>query len=171
MSRGAARFAGVISTLLAGDPTLYRVLLVAVVLVIVIAGYLLVKRRPGSLVVLKVGAALSLGAVLAFTLSPAGGATRESCNLDLSFAYFLGIERFANVALFVPLAYLVSLATRRPILIFAATSLISVGIETVQVLLPGLGRACDINDWLTNTLGAAIGALLAGGALRVSRRR
>jgi VanZ family protein len=71
----------------------------------------------------------------------------------------------------VPLALFASLRYRRPLAVLAAVSLLSVLIELVQAALPALGRACDTNDWLMNTVGAAVGALLAIGIIVGSRRR
>jgi len=161
----------VISTFLAGDPALSRVLLVFVVVAVIVVGLLLKRGGPVAQVGLRVAAILALVAVLAFTLSPAGDNVRGSCNFDVGSTFFIGIERFANTALLVPVAYLGALATTRPVVIFAAGSLLSALIEALQLLVPALGRACDINDWLTNTLGAGVGALLAGVVLAVFRRR
>ncbi len=43
-------------------------------------------------------------------------------------------------------------------------------IEALQSLVFAIGRACDTNDWMMNTVGAAIGVLLALGTVRVSSR-
>ncbi|WP_390620165.1 VanZ family protein [Cellulomonas timonensis] len=57
---------------------------------------------------------------------------------------------------------------RGPCRLLAAWS--SAGIEVVQALLTGLGRSCDTNDWLSNSIGAVIGAGLGWAALAVRRR-
>ncbi|WP_156186412.1 VanZ family protein [Cellulosimicrobium funkei] len=41
----------------------------------------------------------------------------------------------------------------------------------VQALSPALGRSCDTNDWLSNSIGALLGAGLAVVALRLATRR
>jgi hypothetical protein len=35
--------------------------------------------------------------------------------------------------------------------------------------VPALGRSCDTTDWSSNTIGAAIGAVLAAVALHLAR--
>jgi len=42
----------------------------------------------------------------------------------------------------------------------------SAGLEVLQALVPTIGRSCDTNDWLSNTIGAVIGAVIASAALR-----
>jgi len=64
---------------------------------------------------------------------------------------------------------------RRPWLAIVAGSLLSVLIEVVQLLIPAIGRSCDLSDWISNTVGAIIGGVLAFVALwiagRLARRR
>ena len=76
------------------------------------------------------------------------------------------VEQAANVVLFVAPALFAAVATRRPALAFVAASALTALIETVQGLIPAIGRSCSTNDWLSNTVGAAIGVLLAVVALR-----
>lgn len=54
--------------------------------------------------------------------------------------------------------------------VLVAASALSAVIEAVQALVPGIGRARDTNDWMMNTLGAALGVLLGVGVLAVVRR-
>jgi hypothetical protein len=49
--------------------------------------------------------------------------------------------------------------------VLAAGAGLSAGIEAVQAAVPAIGRACDTNDWAMNTLGVAVGVLLARGTL------
>jgi glycopeptide antibiotics resistance protein len=77
------------------------------------------------------------------------------------------LARFlANVVLFVPLALIVGLATRRWWLGFVIGVVTSAGSELVQRALPG--RDASLEDLIANSLGAAIGALIA---LAVRSRR
>lgn len=68
-------------------------------------------------------------------------------------------EMLANIALFVPLGFLLSIAFRR--LKWWQTDLICLGttfvVETVQ---PFFGRACDLDDIIMNALGGIIGCAL-----------
>lgn len=78
------------------------------------------------------------------------------------------VELAANVVLFVAPALFAAVATRRPALAFVAASVLTALIETVQALVPAIGRSCSTNDWLSNTIGAAIGVMLAVIALRLA---
>jgi VanZ family protein len=44
--------------------------------------------------------------------------------------------------------------------VFVGPSVLSALIETVQALIPAIGRSCTTNERLSNTIGAAIGVLL-----------
>jgi VanZ family protein len=80
------------------------------------------------------------------------------------------LARFvANVALFVPLAFLVGLATRRWWLGFLVGVAASAGSELVQRALPG--RDASLEDLVANSFGAAIGALLALAVVAARRAR
>jgi VanZ family protein len=59
---------------------------------------------------------------------------------------------------------------RRPIAAMFVASGVSLLIEIVQGLAPAMGRSCSTNDWLYNTLGAVLGALLAVAALALAQR-
>lgn len=81
------------------------------------------------------------------------------------------VELFGNVVLFVGPTLLAGVATRRPLLVLLAASGIAAAIEALQAAAPAIGRSCDTTDWLSNTIGAAIGAGLAALALLLARRR
>nr|WP_277604032.1 VanZ family protein [Agrococcus sp. ARC_14] len=85
----------------------------------------------------------------------------------------LAPEPLANVVLLVPFALLVGVAVGRPLLGALAGAVagaaLSAAIETVQALVPAIGRSCSTGDWLANTIGAGIGGLLALVALLLAR--
>jgi len=69
------------------------------------------------------------------------------------------LERLLNVVLFVPLGYvLASFDSRRPWRAIVIAAVLSSGIELAQIFIST--RNPDVLDVLTNTLGAALGALL-----------
>ncbi|WP_336920970.1 VanZ family protein [Aquipuribacter sp. SD81] len=108
--------------------------------------------------------------VLVLTLVPeAEPSNARECLVGLTLPSPGAVEAVANVALFVPLAYLAGVASRRPWRVLAAAVLCSVGIEVVQGLLRRLGRACDTNDVAMNALGALLGCVLAVASLALSR--
>ncbi|MER5639469.1 VanZ family protein [Kitasatospora sp. NPDC002227] len=66
-----------------------------------------------------------------------------------------------NLALFVPPALTATLLFRRPLEVLAGCWLLSATTETAQALLPGIGRACDSQDFVTNATGALLGVAAA----------
>jgi hypothetical protein len=76
------------------------------------------------------------------------------------------VELMANLVLFVPPALLFGVALRRPLLVLVGAGATSALIEVLQAFATVLGRSCSTNDWLYNTLGAALGAAIAVAALR-----
>lgn len=89
------------------------------------------------------------------------------------------VEFGANIAMFVPIGifFLLLLGRRRWWLAILAAATLTVGIETVQLMIPG--RVSDTRDLVANTTGAVAGVvvgliLTAGRARRlheVARRR
>jgi glycopeptide antibiotics resistance protein len=115
--------------------------------------------------------ALSTLPVFALTLVPSGSAQdRVFCTVQFSLPSWGSVELLANLALFFPPAFFAVLATRRPWAVLVLASAGSVLVEGVQALVPGIGRACDTNDWMMNTIGALIGILLALGTLAFQHR-
>lgn len=76
------------------------------------------------------------------------------------------VELMANLVLFVPPALLFGVALRRPLLVLVGAGATSLLIEVLQAFATVLGRSCSTNDWLYNTLGAALGAAIAVAVLR-----
>ncbi|WP_186317591.1 VanZ family protein [Curtobacterium sp. 9128] len=142
--------------------------LVAVVVVAPFLGVLL-TRTPRLALVLAV---LSSVAVLGLTLSPDGDPSPGvACSVGLPYLAPTASESVGNVLLFVPVTFLVGLRSARPVSAILAGSALSVVIEAVQALVLGIGRACDTGDWVTNSIGAVVGGLLAAAALALARRR
>ncbi|MFE0427483.1 VanZ family protein, partial [Streptomyces sp. NPDC058953] len=115
------------------------------------------SRRPVSWALATAAAA----AVLMLTLPPVGAGLHTSitCSTSVDLANrILFAEGWLNVALFVPVGFFGALASRRPLAVAAAGTLLSAVIETVQALLPRLGRGCDSGDLVMNALGTALGA-------------
>jgi VanZ family protein len=89
----------------------------------------------------------------------------------LPWATYGRIEFSANVVLFVPLGWLLSiLLSRTRYLVLPIGLLATIVIETVQGDLLSQ-RAFDISDILANTAGVCIGMLLAALGERLTRRR
>lgn len=156
-----------ITTLLVEHSALVPLLLLLVAVVCVGVGWWAVRHRGAGVL-----AGLSLVPVLALTLIPAGGNRLDHvlCVAQFSVPTLGSVELLANVALFLPPAFFATLATRRPLVVLAAGVGLSAAIEALQAVVFAIGRACDTNDWMMNTIGVAVGVLLALGTVRLSSR-
>ncbi|NLA34793.1 MAG: VanZ family protein [Actinobacteria bacterium] len=116
---------------------------------------------------------LSLVPLAALTLIPQRRELFSRCEITAEFWWpTIGrVELMANVVLFVAPTLLVAALWRSPARAFGAGVGLSLVIESVQAAVPALGRSCDSNDFITNSMGAAIGAVLGFVALRVAQRR
>jgi glycopeptide antibiotics resistance protein len=119
---------------------------------------------------------ISSGGIFLITLSPLvpgvalEGTTNfqpfDNLRLNLIYRNHLDIpirNLLANIVLFIPFAFFYAwwIRNRKWILLTStiAGSVLSIIVEVIQYLLP-LGRSTDIDDWMMNTLGAFIGAVL-----------
>jgi hypothetical protein len=158
----------VLSTLLAQVSWLPAVVLLLTVLAGPFVGTGIV-RRPKMLRVLWL---VSLLLLAGLTLYPEDGAGRDvACTIEAPYFSLRVVETLANVLLFIPPVVLTGLVFRRPVLAALAGSAASALIELGQAVLPAIGRACDTGDWISNTTGAVLGALIGTTALSLARRR
>jgi hypothetical protein len=156
----------VISTVLSSHPWLTTVGLVVLVLVgTPLAVWL--ATRPRTAYVLAGVATLP---VAVLTLWPTDRDLPVGCAQEWSVPTLGRVELVANIVLFVAPVLLLAVASRRPVLAVLAGTATSFGIEAVQSVATVLGRSCSTNDWMSNTLGAVLGGVLAALALAVSRR-
>ncbi|MEV7554331.1 VanZ family protein [Amycolatopsis sp. NPDC089917] len=157
-----------ITNFLLDHSALVPVAILLVALVCAVLG-LLFASRPRILWVL---AGVSLVPVLALTLVPTGRTIDEiGCTVQFWLPTLGAVELLANIALFLPPVFFAALASRRPLTMLAAGSALSALVEALQAFLPAIGRACDTNDWLMNTIGAVLGVLLAVGTAWLVKRR
>ncbi|MEU4519943.1 VanZ family protein [Amycolatopsis sp. NPDC024027] len=153
-------------------PALTPVALLLLAVICAGAGYLALRARRFGPRILTALTVLSLLPAVALPLSPTSPRTgHTACTVEFSVPTLTSIELVANVALFIPPVFFAALATRRPLFVLAAGSGLSAAIETVQALVPALGRICDTNDWTMNTLGAIVAVLLAVGTIAIANRR
>lgn len=127
------------------------------------AWWLARRRRTAGML-----AAAAFVPVLLLTLSPTRRAMTFGCAVDWS-PQLTASEPLANVLLFVPFVLLLAAATRAPVRAALAGSALSFGIETVQAVVTAIGRSCDTSDWIANTTGSVIGAVLAAVGLGFAR--
>lgn len=114
---------------------------------------------------------LSLLPVAVLTLVPVDRELFARCTAQWALPTPGRVELMANLVLFVAPVLLAGIASRRPVLALLAGSALSAAVEAVQALVPEIGRSCDTNDWLSNTIGAVVGGVLAIVALGVASRR
>lgn len=140
---------------------------------------LALRRRLGWVSAAAIAGLLwSLVVIALITLLPANGAPGlvpaegrlDTCSWDIGgpapdgFWIFAGGQRLLNAAVFVPPGVLLVVAAARwrsawvtvpaGLVLLAAYS---VGIETTQLALARLDRACDVTDIIDNSAGAALG--------------
>jgi hypothetical protein len=160
-----------ITTFLVEHSALVPVFALLVALVAVGTGFLVLRSRRNGQRVAWVLFALSALPVFALTLVPSGHPRdRVFCTVQFSLPTWGSVELLANLALFFPPVFFAALVTRRPLVVLAAGAGVSALIEGIQALVPAIGRACDTNDWLMNTIGAVIGVLLAFGTTALANR-
>ncbi len=155
-----------ISTLLVEHSWVAPTLLVVVVVAGLLAGPTLAAHRRLTWTL----ASVSLLPVLALTLVPVDRELFARCTVQWALPTPGRVELMANVVLFVAPVLLLGIALRRPVAALLAGTGASVALEVVQAVVPAIGRSCDTNDWLANTLGAVLGAALALVALRRAQR-
>jgi glycopeptide antibiotics resistance protein len=80
-------------------------------------------------------------------------------------------EPLANILLFVAPVLFAGVATRKPLWVMLAGSVLSAAVEALQAAVPAIGRSCDSGDWVSNTTGAVIGAVMAILSLALASHR
>lgn len=156
-----------ITTVLVEHPWLSpTALLLLVVVGPIVGAWLSARPRLAS-----AATVLSLVPVVALTLVPVDRELFSRCEVAWTLPTPGRVELAANVVLLVAPALLAAVASRRPALAVLGASLLSAAIETLQAVVPALGRSCSTDDWLSNTVGAVIGGLLGWLALTLARNR
>ena len=161
-----------ITDLLLDNAALVPLALLAVTLSCVGVGWVLLRFPEHGHRALQVAAGVAVLPVLGLTLIPSTKSRdgQLACTVQFAPPTLNSVELLANAALFVPSVYFAVLSTRRPLAVLAVATGASAAIETVQALVPALGRACDTNDWLMNTAGIVVAVLLALGTVALHRR-
>ena len=162
-----------ISTFLVAHHDLVPVVFLLIALACLGVGYLALRHPRSGRWTLWALLALAALPVIALTLVPTSISRPDDlvCTVQFSVPTLGGVETLANIALFFPLTFFAALATRRPLLVLVAGSGLSAAIEALQAVAPAIGRACDTNDWMMNTIGTAVGVLLAWVTMTVAKGR
>jgi hypothetical protein len=143
----------------------------AALVLLLLAGPLAGSRLVARPRIAWVLTAVSMLPVALLTLVPQDRELFARCQVRWELPTLTGPESLANILLFVAPVLLAGVATRRPVLAMVAGSGLSVVVEAVQAAVPAIGRSCDSDDWINNTIGAVIGAVLAWLSLVLAARR
>ena len=113
---------------------------------------------------------VSIGAIVAATIPPTAGGpdwdlgAGSQCDLDGPWLapmryYFRPTEDSLNVLLFIPLGVALGLLprSRRSLALIVGALALPIAVEATQLLLPVLGRGCELGDVVNNTLGLLLG--------------
>jgi glycopeptide antibiotics resistance protein len=136
-----------------------------------VVGRALRVRRPVAWAMV-----LSLGVILAATMTPQwealafGAQSASFCDFSrIGLAPLSELLRFddasGNVLLFIPLGVTIAIVprSRRKAVVLIAAIALPFAIETAQLLLPALDRACESADVVDNLTGLVLG--LGGGVV------
>lgn len=106
-----------------------------------------------------IGLAIALVVIGAATLVPAHGEPKPQMSIVcLVCDDFGGPDILLNILLFLPLGVFLGRVGLRPLHALALGAALSVGIEAIQVLLPG--RSTTVRDVLCNAVGCWVGAVI-----------
>lgn len=162
---------GMVSAVLQGSPALVPVFLVLALLLGAAARPLARRHRLPLWATVSFGVALAGELTATFFPTGNGGSREPACTRGADLAFTLGTTQGQlNLALYVPLALFAVLAFGRPAVVAVSVLALTAVTETVQGLLPAIGRACDTGDLAANALGGLLGVLL-GCAVRLAQRR
>lgn len=157
-----------ISTFLAENFVLTRIVLTAILVLAVVGAFVLARATSPGRTIAAVLALVGGVLVLVLTFSPDVAAAQGDAVCNLTPRSF--ISDALNMGLFMLPALFAVIASRRVWVVALAVPVGSALIELVQYLTPAFGRRCDIDDWLANLIGGLIGVVLGVIALRAPRR-
>jgi hypothetical protein len=157
-------------------PLLVPGIVATIVLAIAVAAPL--ARFLGTRRLVAILLVLSVGVILAATLSPnlrgIDPALAGQCDLSRLVPPSLETLRFdadagRNIVLFVPLGLALGLLpwARRSAAVIGAAFLLTLFVELTQLLVPQLERGCESADVIDNTIGLVLG-LAVGTTLRLA---
>lgn len=158
-------------------PTMIVVIVLAVALAPAMARRLRCHQVVAALMFIGAGLVLSATLTPLYGAITAGIHSTGTCDTSrmgwASFGTYLSVnETSLNVLLFVPLGIAVGLVPGRAGMALTGSAiLVPVVVETIQMLLPILGRSCQTRDVVDNTTGLVIGLGLGWFAARVARAR
>lgn len=119
-------------------------------------------RRSWAIVGLAVyGALVALVVLLPVSYSAIVNGIGDWMRYDLGLTFFGSgwIEFVANILMFAPLGFLITLLFRHPWYGVALSLALSAAVEVVQIAIPS--RQASLRDVVANVLGAALGAAAA----------
>ena len=157
-----------LSTFIADNYQLVRLITALGGIAAIVLAFFLARAGQKGRRIAAVIAGLATLVVILLTLTPHG---KQLPPADCFLTVDSPLGDVFNVALFLLPTLFFVVATRRPVIVLIGAVAASAGIEVVQQLLHGvLSRACDVNDWIANSTGAAVGVLIASVILKLVDR-
>jgi hypothetical protein len=157
-------------------PGLVLSLIVGVLVGPPLARALRTRRAVGYVLV------VSIGAILAATIPPDSSVFDSTpggigpCGLDEAWlaplSHYLRLtEESLNVLLFIPLGLALAVLprSRRTTTLIAAAFALPIAIEATQLVVPVLGRGCEMADVANNTVGLVLGLVVGGVSVALAR--
>ncbi|WP_445279051.1 VanZ family protein [Streptomyces sp. DSM 118148] len=147
-----------ISAILSAQPLLLFVLATSSA-VLTVVGFLLGRRFNHSKRLFWSLAGAGMGVALSATLTPARSSSNYSgtCTISKDFLQSVDTEQWLlNLALLVPVCLFLILAGASYATSIMGVATLSMAIEFTQATLPGIGRACDSDDFIANISGAIL---------------
>ncbi|MFE2225373.1 VanZ family protein [Streptomyces kronopolitis] len=142
--------------------TAFTLTATAICLVFFIAVLLASKKRTDRPLSLALWCASMLSVSLLTLWTTGGSQGAGRCVVNLKLLEPFGTEQgILNCLMFAPVGFMGVLVTRRFLPAFACGMALSAVIETTQGALPAIGRACDTSDFVSNSTGSLLGALIA----------
>jgi len=147
-----------LSTFIIENYALVRLAMLIGVIGCLVVAALLVRATQRGRRIAAIIAALAVIVVLALTLTPDTYPLAEAtCNLQSNTP----LNDDFNILLFLLPALFAVVASRKPVFVFLGGVAFSALIEFVQYANPLFGRRCDVDDWLANSAGTAVGVVVA----------
>ncbi|WP_369266142.1 VanZ family protein [Streptomyces harbinensis] len=82
---------------------------------------------------------------------------------------FTTLSGLLNIAIFAPIGFFSLMATRSLLIATVGPAVFSFGIEVSQGVMPFIARTCDSTDWVSNSSGGAIGAMVSWALIAAAR--
>ncbi|MFI1742577.1 VanZ family protein [Streptomyces sioyaensis] len=142
--------------------TAFTLAAITICLIFFIAVFLTSKKRTDRPLSLALWCTSMLSVILLTLWTTGGSQGSGTCVVNLKLLEPFGTEQgILNCLMFAPVGFMGVLVIRKVFPAFACGVALSAVIETMQGALPAIGRACDTSDFISNSAGSMLGALIA----------